>query len=368
MQPSFMEEPPSLLWGLDPVFLSHARLYIKDILELKESNQVPGIFFYKDHPIKQVDILGTVVCVREKDAFYSYGVDDSTGVINCTCWKSSAAKDRPSVFADIHRSTSGANDLDGLVQELHRQESSQAKMEIGDVIRVRGYIKVFRMQREVVSSIFYKVDDPTLDMQIMRMLELPYLYKHVYDKPFILPDHMTDQSLEQPNHSMLQRSSLISLLSEKIMNFVKENKIYNFYLPELESVPSLLTAATNPHHSTEQGDSTNTPSSREIRSLFKEAIYMLQKRGIVYQKGQSKDVYYVTDHDKELQKLTLNVIKQDCSRQRHAEKGCHFLHILNCIQQGFGSCINEAILQRVIDALEQNSDIVSTMEKYYTAV
>lgn len=50
-----------------------------------------------------------------------------------------------------------------------------------------------------------------------------------------------------------------------------------------------------------------------------------------------------------------------------AEKGCHFLHILNCVQQDFGSCINEAILQRVINALEQNSDIVSTMEKYYTA-
>lgn len=60
------------------------------------------------------------------------------------------------MFADVHRSTSGANDLDGLVQELHRQESSKAKMEIGDVIRVRGYIKVFRMQREVVASIFCK--------------------------------------------------------------------------------------------------------------------------------------------------------------------------------------------------------------------
>ncbi|KAM5140901.1 CST complex subunit STN1 isoform 1-T2 [Mantella aurantiaca] len=363
MQPSSMEESPTLLWGLDPVFLSYARLYIKDILELKESNQVPGIFFYKDHPIKQVDILGTVVCVREKEAFYSYGVDDSTGVINCTCWKSSAAKDKPS---DVHRSTSGANDLDGLMQELCRQESGKAKMEIGDVIRVRGYIKVFRMQREVVASIFYKVNDPTLDIQITRMLELPYLYKHVYDKPFTIPDHMKDQSQEQQNQAALQRSSLITLLSEKIMVFMKEDKICNFYQQELESVPSLLTAATSPHYSTECG-SIVTPSSREIRSMFKEAIQILLKRGIVYQKSQAKDIYYVTDHDKELHILTMHVIKKDCSRQRHAEKGCHFLHILKCIQQSFGSFVNEAILQRVIDTLERNSDIVSTMEKYYTA-
>ncbi|KAF5928017.1 hypothetical protein HPG69_015283 [Diceros bicornis minor] len=49
------EETPSLLWGLDPVFLAFAKLYIRDILDLKESCQVP--------------------------------VDDSTGVINCICWK-----------------------------------------------------------------------------------------------------------------------------------------------------------------------------------------------------------------------------------------------------------------------------------------
>ncbi|KAK2098954.1 telomere cap complex subunit Stn1 [Saguinus oedipus] len=35
------EETPSLLWGLDPVFLAFAKLYIRDILDLKESRQVP---------------------------------------------------------------------------------------------------------------------------------------------------------------------------------------------------------------------------------------------------------------------------------------------------------------------------------------
>lgn len=38
------EEPPSLLWGLDPVFLAFAKLYIRDILDLKESCQVPGMW------------------------------------------------------------------------------------------------------------------------------------------------------------------------------------------------------------------------------------------------------------------------------------------------------------------------------------
>jgi len=36
------EEPPSMLWGLDPVFSAYCRLYITDILQMRESRQVPG--------------------------------------------------------------------------------------------------------------------------------------------------------------------------------------------------------------------------------------------------------------------------------------------------------------------------------------
>lgn len=38
------EETPALMWGLDPVFLAFARLYIRDILDMKESQQVPGMW------------------------------------------------------------------------------------------------------------------------------------------------------------------------------------------------------------------------------------------------------------------------------------------------------------------------------------
>lgn len=36
------EEPPSMLWGLDPIFSAFARLYVRDILQMTESTQVPG--------------------------------------------------------------------------------------------------------------------------------------------------------------------------------------------------------------------------------------------------------------------------------------------------------------------------------------
>lgn len=47
MQPEsakYEEEMPSLFWALDPVFSTFARLYIKDIKEMRESKQVPGMY------------------------------------------------------------------------------------------------------------------------------------------------------------------------------------------------------------------------------------------------------------------------------------------------------------------------------------
>ncbi|XP_063290631.1 CST complex subunit STN1 [Pelobates fuscus] len=359
-----MEEIPSLLWGLDPVFLAFPKLYIKDILELNESYQVPGIFFYKEHPIKQVDILGTIVSVREKDNFYSYGVDDSTGVITCTCWKRTVPTSESRSEVRVHQSTSGAKGLDDLMQELYKEEEQKARMELGDVIRVRGYIKVFRGQREIVASLFYKVDDPMLHVQIARMFDVLYLYRNVYDKPFKIPEHMKDPSQEANDQKFVTLSSLISLLSEKIKVFLVENKIQNFYQRELEGVSSLLAIAKTP---IAEGDSNITCNIKEIHNIFKEAIHLLLKEGIVFQKGQNRDVYQVTDQDKELYKLTLTAIQEDCKRQKHAEKGCHFLHILRCVRQSYDPNIAETILKRVIGALENNSDIVSTMENYYTA-
>lgn len=49
------EETPSLLWGLDPVFLAFAKFYIRDILDLKESYQVPGMWL--------VGLVDAVCCI-----------------------------------------------------------------------------------------------------------------------------------------------------------------------------------------------------------------------------------------------------------------------------------------------------------------
>ncbi|XP_027707217.1 CST complex subunit STN1 isoform X2 [Vombatus ursinus] len=364
-EPRECEETPSLLWGLDPVFLAFAKLYVKDILSIKESQQAPGVFFYNGHPIKQVDVLGTVVGVRERESFYSYGVDDSTGVINCICWKSSQDTKSSSVCSSM----AGGQSLPSLFRKLQETRDKKTKLEIGDVVRMRGYVRVYREQREIHASTYYKVDDPVWNVQIARMLELPDIYRKVYDQPFSNVTVVKEETVSNPG--TLDLSSQTSLLSKKIQDFLVENKVQTFYQQELEAVESLVSPASQPvvdRSCSEQVNLENRPTSKVIHNIFKEAIQLLQKKGIVFQKKRDfTDLYYVTSQDKELHKKILSIIQDDCQKPRHSEKGCHFLHILACARLHHDPSMSEAVLHQVLDLLEDKSEIVSTMERYYTA-
>ncbi|XP_072596010.1 CST complex subunit STN1 isoform X4 [Vulpes vulpes] len=349
------EEPPSLLWGLDPVFLAFAKLYIRDILNLKESRQVQGglgrlltlrppsspsqgycqrflislqeriqgktrhksVFFYNGHPIKQVEILGTVIGRREKDAFYSYGVDDSTGVINCICWKKS--NNIESSSATTAAPTAGELSLTSQLKKLQETIEQKTKIEIGDIIQIRGYVHTYREEREIRVTTFYKVDDPVCNIQIARMLELPSIYRKVYDQPFRIP--ALEQESSDPG--ALDLANLTCLLSERAKEFLMENKVQTFYQQELEIVESLLSLANQPviHGTSSERDSKNDTTSKAIHSIFKNAIQLLQEKGFVFQKDHGFDkLYYVTREDKELHRKIHHIIQEDCQKPNRKER------------------------------------------------
>ncbi|XP_075830456.1 CST complex subunit STN1 isoform X1 [Microtus pennsylvanicus] len=361
------EEIPSLFWGLDPVFLAFAKLYIRDILEMKESQQVPGIYFYNGHPIRRVDIMGTVVGVREKDALYSYAVDDATGVINCTCWKRSSSTESPPDPA----APSSARELNMTSQLKKLQETieQKTKIEIGDVIRVRGSVRMFREQREISATLYYKVDDPVWNIQTARMLELPVLYRRVYDQPFRSPA-LTEEE-PQDKTGTLDLAGLTSLLSEKIKEFLQEKKVQTFYQQDLEMVESLQSLASQPVvHSTcsDEVESKTSTTSGTVHSVFKNALQLLGDKGFVFQRdGGSLKPYYVTSKDKDLHQKIYQIVKEECQKPNHVEKGCHLMHVLNCVRLNLHWDLSKAVLRQVLELLEDQSDIVSTGAQYYTA-
>ncbi|KAG7238187.1 hypothetical protein INR49_031101 [Caranx melampygus] len=354
------EEPPSMLWGLDPAFSAFVRLYIGDILQMTESVQVPGIYFYNSHPVYKVDILGTVVYKREKEDFFCYGVDDGTGVINCLCWKNDLLKEEadPGKSGERHvdEITGGFNPVAEL-KKLRERQKNRCHMEIGELLRVRGLIKTSRQQREVMASVFYKVNDPVMAVQIAWMMEVPQLYRQCYDKPF------------QLQHNAASDTALSSLgrATKIIRDFFTQNSVSKFRPYDVLDLLQPLISQQPQTTSADQEPVAGVSGCQQLRQLLKETLEILENEGIIYRKIMSQDaVYNVTVQDKDLLIAVKDIIKEDSKREKYAEKGCHVLHILSAVKHRYSLNVSRAALELVLKSLECNSDIVSTTDNYYT--
>lgn len=351
------EELPSMLWGLDPTFSAFARLYIADILQMPESSQVPGIYFYNCHPIYKVDVLGTVVYKREREDFFCYGVDDGTGVINCLCWKNDLLKE------PVEPQTSGLKLSDGAqggfdpvaeLKKFQQIQQNRCRLDIGELIRVRGPVKTSRQHREIMASTFYKVDDPMMEVQISWMTDVLQLYRLCYDKPLHLQSDVTGDSV-----SPLNKATWI------LKDFLKQKSVSRF---RPYDVQDLLQPVVSSPPQTASADQEAGPSGcQQLRRLLKDVLQILQDEGVVFRKVQSQDqVYHVTERDTDLLITVKDIIREDSKRDKYAEKGCHMLHILSAVRQRYSRNVSKAALELVLQSLECNSDIISTADNYYT--
>ncbi|ERE78449.1 CST complex subunit STN1 [Cricetulus griseus] len=96
------------------------------------------------------------------------------------------------------------------LKKLQETMEQKTKIEIGDVIRVRGYVREFRKEREICATLYYKVDDPVWNIQIARMLELPALYKRIYDQPFRNPALKEEEALKVVCYHARYEETLVS--------------------------------------------------------------------------------------------------------------------------------------------------------------
>ncbi|KAK1151107.1 CST complex subunit STN1-like [Acipenser oxyrinchus oxyrinchus] len=355
----FEEEPPPKEWGLDPFFFMFAKLYIKDILELKPSKLGRKIHFYKSHPVTKVEILGVVVFKQEREKFTCYGVDDGTGVVKCFCWKNSRQ----------NKASGSGQSVGGLLMARQQQElQERSTLELGDLIRARGRVKTYREQMEVSAYSYCKVDDPTLEVQISWMREVPRLYQKYYDKPCL-----GSSAGKRPGYTgadgPLTLSKLVALMAEQLREFLRESRVSTFCLRDLETVDSLVSVACRPLESapTEEEAEIAASNAKRVRHVFTHAAQKLEEEGLAFvKKCYPVKVYQVTVKDQDLLRVTRQIILADCKLPRNADQGCHFLDVFRSVTERFRS-VNKAALRQVLDALELSSDIVSSTGSHYVA-
>uniref|UniRef100_A0A3P8VV65 CST complex subunit STN1 n=1 Tax=Cynoglossus semilaevis TaxID=244447 RepID=A0A3P8VV65_CYNSE len=344
------EELPSVLWGLDPVFSAFPRLYVRDIQDMPESIQVPGIYFYNSHPVYRVDVLGKVVYKREREDFFCYGVDDGTGVINCLCWKNELLKGGEDPHTRDPKPGFCPRSRPCVMEKLRRAQHNRCRLEIGELLRVRGLVKTSRdKQREILASSYYKVNDPVMSVQIAWMMEVPELYRQCYDKP------------------LNSTSTALNKAKGIILDFCEEKSVNRFRPYDLQNILQPLVSSQLQTTAADQQPVAGPSACQQLCQLLKEALDTLEKEGFIYRKVKSQDqVYNVTTQDKDLLIAVKCIIREDSAKDKYAVKGCHILHILSAVRQRYSLNVSRAALERLLSFLECSSDIISTGENRYT--
>ncbi|XP_077983171.1 CST complex subunit STN1-like [Glandiceps talaboti] len=375
MATSGLDFQPQIHWGLDPVYNSYAKLYIKDLLEMPEYPNHQGTFAYKNHPIWKVDVVGLVVRVMERASLFHYGLDDGTGVIDCCCWKPKEESVQDELEAHLRGGGSRTESTSFLKELEDAARESQVKQlqayQLGDLVHVRGRLKVFRGKREISASYYAKIEDPTCSVEIARMCELPKIYKFIYDKPFTLPAKLAeeiDAIKEEQITGVKTETRIVQELVVKVQEMLRNKNINNFELQDLQTVSELMAVAQQPckEYLQDGQPSTDRVSAKQIRCIFKKVVNTLEENGVVFRKDTPGLVFEVIEDAETLEKTVLSILRRDSKTPKYEEKGCHYMHVIDCLHNTeMYRKVNSGVVLQVLEKLESQSDIVSTTRRHY---
>ncbi|XP_041456961.1 CST complex subunit STN1-like isoform X2 [Lytechinus variegatus] len=355
-------------WNQDPVYKSYVRLYISDITEMEPYSTGPSdAFAYKNHPIYRVDVMGIVVSIAEKERFFNYAVDDGTGVIQCCCWKPK----RDERSHNIHQTSIGDAEGELAASLFKRMEDSTQEVltsyELGDLIHVRGRLKLFRGNIEVSASYFRKIQDPSYQTEMKRMEEIPILYQSVYDLPFVSEGGPRVSALEDKT-ALKREVQLIGEVHIKLLKLLQEKIIQNFYLHELETVAELLEIASLPCHEYQEDADRPHQRGRQIKNVFKNVTEKLENDGMVFRSSTEHGLYQAVPGNFRLNESILEILREDCQHPKF-EGGCHYMHVTDRLRNHPGyENIGPDAVKEALSWLESNSEVISTTSKHYMAI
>ncbi|KAJ8040605.1 CST complex subunit STN1 [Holothuria leucospilota] len=247
---------PEMQWKIDPMYSSCCNLFIKDILELPlYTGSQENTFMYKNHPIRLVSLMGIVVKVEEKSQFFIYGV-----------------------------SVTSAQSLVDRMERWHLEQLTC--LQVGDLIHLRGRLRMYRNAMQISVFSYGKVIDPTHSFEVTHMDSQITKYQRVYDVPFCTNSHL-DKAME----------------SRK-----RPKKSFKEHIHK----------------------SKNKNLAPQIVAVLKEAIKNLLHKGLIFKSKRMKGLHYLTLANKQLKKEVCHILKKDCQK-KHYLNGCHFLHIYDTV-------------------------------------
>ncbi|KAG2198912.1 hypothetical protein INT47_010317 [Mucor saturninus] len=239
MEPAF--------FGLDPLFHTHVKLFIKDVLKLERVPDVSlEVFQLYDHVIRLVEICGIVVAFESSGGNIIYTVDDASATISCC------------LFSD-------------------NMDVNYVPLELGTAVRVRGKISTYEDRKQIGIYNIFTLDDPNEEL-------VQYIYTATleveYQKPYRLSSAIEKNKnflLNRLNDPRIENDYFIDEFTMEILHFIKASgqSTLSIWVPTRE--PSLVEAAQSV---LEQSGVEVTVNG--VMELFGKAIKVLNDNNLVF--------------------------------------------------------------------------------------
>lgn len=148
------------------------KMLVSMIYQLKELPEFPHSYFYKNHPVSNVTIVGYVTSLIEYETFcmfilkfiykfiVSISVNDSSGTVTCN-----------------------------LTRETENELRIYPKIEFGEMYRIKGSIKYSEYNRKIEINISHIELCKDVNIEIEHILEVIKYTKTCYDIPFVVKNN-----------------------------------------------------------------------------------------------------------------------------------------------------------------------------------
>ncbi|CAH3188410.1 unnamed protein product [Porites evermanni] len=328
--------PPVRFWGLDPLFWTHIKMFVKDVYELHECADYRGVFCYaNNHPVIRVEVLGHIVSIDEKEKLTSYGVDDGSGTILCCKWHPAAS--------DLKSTCSGNRELYNL----------------GQLVTVQGKISTFREQRQLTVDFIYAESDP--NVEVLFWLEAINLGNNIYSKKSFT------NSLKNPPAG-IDELTKEEELKRAILQQIKENKIVAFQFRTLCLDPDIQQIASEAvsQKSTDQPQGKKLDRSYEMKKVVRQVIKDLERAGLVYFKDSRTDLYEVISHEHNLGPAIIKAMRKVAAPSGSPVSKWAIMDVLHSSHKFHHVTLHQ--IEDSLDKLLQGSDIYRHSEHQYCLV
>ncbi|XP_068681412.1 CST complex subunit STN1-like [Montipora foliosa] len=267
--------PHVRLWGLNALFWSHLKLFVKEIQNLPEFPDHKGVYYYATkHPVTRVEIVGYIVSIDAKEKLTIYGVDDGSGTLQCCRWH------QPDGSMDNEREV----------------------LNLGQLVTVQGKISVYREQQQLTVDLIHAESDP--NTETLLWLEAVNLGNTVYSETFspLLKEF-------QAGEAGLSKETQ---LKQAILLHIRENNMVAFQFKTLCIEPDILQLATDAvrKRPTEELQGKKLDGPYEAKKVIRQVIKDLEREGLVYFKDSTTDLYQVISHELNLGPAVLKTMEK----------------------------------------------------------